>query len=340
MRILVLGGTRFIGYFLVQRLLAAGHEVTLLHRGVTPDPFGARVARVHADRHAADLAALLAGREFDAAVDLIAYSAADARGVVQALCGRVGHYILISTGQVYLVRRGCPWPAAEADYDGPLIDEPAAPDDQASFAYGVGKRGAEDVLAEAWESERFPATRLRLPIVHGPRDNYRRIERYLARILDGGPLLVPTHPDGVTVRLRHVYVTDIVDAILTVLRTPATLGQAYNLCQQEVTSLPDFLHLLARIAGATPHLVPAPVPELIAAGLDPALLSPCSSPWMSFLEPARAVAELHFRHRPLERYLETIVTCHLAHPPSDAPPGYDRRADELALAARLPGDLP
>ena len=335
MRVLVLGGTRFIGYFLVHRLLAAGHAVTLLHRGATPDPFGDRVARIRGDRHAGDLQALLGGREFDAAVDLIAYTAADARGAVQALKNRVGRYVMISTGQVYLIRKGCPWPAAESDYDGPLIPEPEAAEDQADWAYGAGKRACEDVLAEAWQERRFPATRLRIPMVHGPRDNFRRIERYLARVLDGGPVLVPATPEGVTVRLRHVYVADIVDAILTVLRTPAAAGQAYNLCQQEILSLADFIALLGRIAGASPRVIPVPPAELAAADLDTVLLSPFSGRWMSFLDPARAAAELGFRHRPLERYLETIVTCHLAHPAADAPPGYDRRRDELALAARL-----
>ena len=67
------------------------------------------------------------------------------------------------------------------------------------------------------------------------------------------------------------------------------------------------------------------------AGLDPLLLSPFSGTWMSFLDPARAKAELGFRHEPLGAYLDKIVTSFLAHPPADPPPGYESRAAELKL---------
>lgn len=320
-----------MGYFLVHRLLAAGHEVTLFHRGQTPDPFGDRVTRVHGDRATADLASLLGGRDFDAAVDFTAYTEGDARGAVRALRGRVGHYVMISTGQVYLVREGYTAPATEEDYAGPLRPAPADPRDHASWVYGVGKRACEDVLAEAWEAERFPATRLRIPMVNGPRDPDRRIERYVARLLDGGPVLVP---DGGAHPTRHVYAGEVVAGILAVLAAPRTAGRAYNLCQDATPSLAELLTLLAEIVGAAPRLVPVPAAEIAAAGLDPVLLSPFSGRWMSMLDPARAIAELDFRHQPLSRYLETVVTCLLAHPSPDLPPGYDRRREEIALAER------
>ena len=56
MRVLVIGGTRFVGYQLVWRLLAGGHTVTLLNRGTLPDPFGARVERLIGDRTSEDFA--------------------------------------------------------------------------------------------------------------------------------------------------------------------------------------------------------------------------------------------------------------------------------------------
>ena len=70
---------------------------------------------------------------------------------------------MISTGQVYLVREGCPRPARETDYDGPLLPAPAHPDDKGQWDYGVKKRALEDALAEAWAKSRFPSTRLRNP---------------------------------------------------------------------------------------------------------------------------------------------------------------------------------
>ena len=75
-----------------------------------------------------------------------------------------------------------------------------------------------------------------------------------------------------------------------------------------------------------------PAERVRAAGLDPLLLSPFSGTWMSFLDPARAKAELGFRHEPLGSYLDKIVASFLAHPPAEPPPGYERRAAERAVA--------
>lgn len=330
MRVLVLGGTRFMGHFLVYRLLAAGHRVTLANRGVTPDPFGDRVERVRVDRTTTDLTAALGGRDFDASVDFTAYTGADGRAVAAALGGgRVGHHVMISTGQVYLVRADCPLPAREIDYDGPLRPEPKDPADEPSWTYGIDKRECEDALRGAWERERFPVTFLRIPMVNGERDPQRRLERYIVRMLDGGPLLVP---DGGGHPVRHVYSGAVVNAIAGLLLNPSTFGQAYNLCQEEAPTLVELLALLAELLGARPRLVPAPADEIRGKGLDPVALSPFSGAWMSRLDPTKAISDLGFVHPPLRRYLETIVTCHLAHQPADAPDGYERRGEEIALA--------
>jgi nucleoside-diphosphate-sugar epimerase len=328
--VLVVGGTRFVGYQLVWRLIARGHRVTLFNRGRLPDPFGARVERVHGDRRTPALAALVRARRFDATVDFAAYTAADVAPVVRE--PNVGHYVFISTGQVYLVRDGCSWPASEDDYDGPVAPEPLDPVDKRNWRYGVDKRAAEDALASAWRSTRFPATRLRLPMVNGERDYYRRIEGYLWRLLDGGPVLLP---DGGTHPVRHVYSGDVVLTIERILGKPVTYGHAFNLSQDESPSLTDLVAFLAHLLGASARMITVPRAALRAAGLDPVAVSPFSEPWMSQLDAARAKAELGFRPEPLERSLDKIVAAFLNHPPATPPDGYGRRADELALAARL-----
>ena len=311
------------------RLLAAGHAVTLFNRGTLPDSFGDRVERLRGDRTTPAFERLLAGRSFDAAVDFAAFTAADGRRAAEVLGGRVGHYVVISTGQVYLVREGCPSPAREGDYDGPVMAEPADPFDRGQWQYGVGKRALEDALAEAWEKSGFPATRLRLPMVNGERDHFRRLERYLWRMLDGGPLLLPGGGGRTT---RHVYSGSVVRAILATLGRRDTHGQAYNLAQDETPTLAELLALTAERLGAPPRLVEVPFEAMRAAGLDPLLLSPFSGTWMSFLDPSRAKVELGFRHEPLGSYLEKIVTIFLAHPRSEPLPGYDRRELEIRLA--------
>ncbi len=334
MQILLIGGTRFVGYQLAWRLLAADHQVTLLNRGHTPDPFGQRVERLIADRTTPDFDKVLMGRSFEAVVDFAAYTAADAQQSVATFGnGRAGHYVVISTGQVYLVREGCTWPAQEADYDGPLLLEPAKdPIEQAEWRYGIDKRAMEDTLITAWEERRFPATRLRLPMVNGERDHFRRLESYLWRILDGGPLLLP---DGGTQPTRHVYGNSVVQAITSLLGQSATFGQAYNLCQDETPTLAALLTILAGLVGAPTRQVVVPASTLAANHLDLAEVSPFSGRWMSFLDPAKAKAALGFQHEPLPVYLEKIVTCFLNHPSATPPANYILRPAELALAGRL-----
>ena len=94
LKVLVIGGTRFLGHELAWRLLAAGHEVALFNRGTLPDAFGTRVERLRGDRTTADFERLLAGRSFDAAVDFAAYDGADGGRAAEVLGGRVGHYVV------------------------------------------------------------------------------------------------------------------------------------------------------------------------------------------------------------------------------------------------------
>lgn len=332
MHVLIIGGTRFVGYLLAWRLLAAGHRVTLFNRGRLPDPFGNRVERLTGDRTTDDFDRLLRGRTFDACVDLAAFEARDAQRAVAVLGGCVGHYVFISTGQVYLVRAGCPRPAREADYAGPLMHEPADPATQKEWRYGVGKRDCEDVLADAWESHRFPATRLRIPMVNGERDYYRRVENYIWRLLDGGPLLVP---DGGGQAVRHVYGADVARAIADMLGNGRTFGQAYNLCQEDTLTLREVLLLLGRLLGATERLVAVPSERIRTARLDPVRVSPFSGRWMSLLDGSRACRELNFRPESYAEYLPKIVAAFLASPPASPPDGYRTRAAELDLAATL-----
>lgn len=334
MHVLIVGGNRFMGFGLTWRLLAAGHRVTHFNRGSLPDPFGDRIERVRGDRSTLDFRNQLAGRSFDAAVDFAAFKGADARDCVSLLNGSVGHYVLIGTGQVYLVRRRSPSPAEERDYDGALMARPSDPQDLREWEYGIGKRHCEDVLAEAWERERFPATRLRLPMVDGERDPQRRLEAYLWRILDGGPLLLPD-PDRRPV--RHVYAGAVVRAVVDLLGRRETFGRAYNLSQDEMPTLPEYVSLLAGLLGAPPRPLAVEGQALREKGLDPRDVSPFSVRWMSCLDPALAKAELGFRHEPLAEYLGRIVASFLAHPPESPPPGYARRAEEIALAEQLGG---
>src|SRR3954470_13917196 len=97
MRILIIGGTRFIGRHLVEAALAAGHDVTLVHRSATSLFPSAR--HVLADRNH-DLSALADG-EWDATVDVCAYLPGQVRSLAASLGDRGGHHVLVSTVSVY-----------------------------------------------------------------------------------------------------------------------------------------------------------------------------------------------------------------------------------------------
>ena len=328
MHVLVIGGNRFVGRLLGWRLLAAGHAVTLLNRGRLPDPFGDRVERLVADRTTRDLEDRLARRRFDACVDLAAYTRDDGQRIAALLAGRVRHHVMVSTGQVYLVREGCPRPAREEDYDGPIMARPTDPEDLADWEYGVGKRDCEDALAAAARAG-FPATRVRIPMVNGELDYFRRLEAYAWRLLDGGPVLLP---DGGTHRVRHVHGSEVARFLAGILGREGTFGQAYNLAQEETPTLAELVGRLAEILGSRSPLVAIPEARIREAGLDPLRLSPFSGRWMSFLDPSRAAAQLGFRHLPLDACLGRIAASFLAHTPPEPPAGYGDRRRELELA--------
>ncbi len=335
MHVLVIGGNRFVGRLLGEWLLDAGHRLTLLNRGTLRDPFGDRAERLVGDRTTSDLERLLAGRRFDACVDFAAFTGDDGRRVAEILRGRVGHHVMISTGQVYLVREGscrpAREPAREEDYEGPLMPKPPDPRDHWDWEYGLGKRACEDALALAHARDGFPATRVRIPMVNGERDHFRRIEGYLWRLVDGGPVILP---DGGTHVVRHVCGDEVARFLAEILGRPETFGRAYNLAQEETPTLAGLVARLRDLARSRAEIVSLPPRGLVAAGLDPVRVSPFSDPWTSFLDPSRAKRELGFRHEPLEAYLGRMVARFLANPPEDRPEGYAERERERRLAAR------
>ena len=254
MKVLIIGGTRNVGHLLALALLEAGHQVTVFNRGQTVDELPSAVTRIHGDRNApAGLVPALAAADYDAVVDMVLYDGVQAQRTVAQLAGRTGHYVFISTGQVYLVRDGLARPFVETDYDGGTpVPEPAPGTyDHEEWLYGVDKRAAEDLLARAWQEERFPVTTLRLPMVNSERDHFLRLYNYLLRIRDGGPILVPDAPQY---PLRHVYGHDVVRAVLALLMRGPGQGQVFNISQDETVS-PECLachagRLRGRDAGA------------------------------------------------------------------------------------------
>jgi nucleoside-diphosphate-sugar epimerase len=326
-RVLVIGGNRFVGQELTFRLLAAGHRVTLLNRGNRPDVFGARVERLRADRSTEAFDAALAGLTFDAVFDFALFTGDEARRAARVLEGRCGHYVMISTGQVYLVREGYQWPAREEDYEGPLLPRPTEAYALDEWRYGVDKREAEEALFQS----RLLVTAVRLPMVHGPGDYYRRFESVLWRLLDGGPVLVARGEAPA----RHVFARPVARALAALIGNPRSQGRAYNFSQDDTPTVLGLVREVGRALGMLPELISVSDAELQSAGLTAVEACPFSGTWMSCLDSTRARVELGFTHEPLAQLLPSTVEALLAHFPATPPPSYAKRGAELALGRRL-----
>ena len=186
MRILVVGGTRFIGRLFVEAALGRGHEVTLLHRGASGEDLFPQAEHRHADRDG-DLGVLAGGR-WDATVDLSAYFPRQVRSLAAALDGRGGHYTYVSSISAYAD------PTGPGTVEGSPLLEPAADDvDQITAeSYGRLKVSCELAAAELFTDGLLV---VRPTYVVGPYDSTGRFTWWVLRLADGGEVLAPGAPD-------------------------------------------------------------------------------------------------------------------------------------------------
>lgn len=332
---LILGGTRNLGHVTALALAQAGHQVAILNRGLTRDELPPDVERLRADRaDTAQLRHAIGQRSFDLVFDTTTYTGQEARQAIDVFSGKAGRYVFVSSGQVYLVREGLGRPFRETDYDGPVMAEPPRNSaDHPSWLYGADKRDAEDAFMKARESSGFPVTTLRLPMVASERDHYGRIQAYAARILDGGPILVP---DGEGLPLRHVYVADVARLVAGLATSGAGVGRDYNISYGVSMTLSRFIELLAAAAGRSPDILTVARDRLAAEGLLPHC-SPFSGRWMSELDNSRSLAELGpagIAYTPPVEYLPELLMDFETRWAANGmkPDGYSRRGDEIALA--------
>jgi len=187
MRILLIGGTRFVGRHIVEAALAAGHDVTLFHRGQTGADLFPDVEHRIGDRNS-DLSALAEGR-WDATVDTCAYFPRQVHVIADALGERAGHYQQVSSVSAYAspASRGYREDAPLASLDDPSVEEIT------DETYGGLK-----VLCERVAVERFgPGSIIVRPTyVVGPDDYSWRFPWWVARIARGGEVLAPGPADA------------------------------------------------------------------------------------------------------------------------------------------------
>ena len=183
MRILIIGGTKFVGRHISEAALGAGHDVTVFHRGSTGEGLFPQATHLTGDRNG-DLAALSAG-EWDATIDVSAYVPRQVRSLAAALGGRGGHYVLISSTSAYRT------PVAPGfSEDAPLaeLDDPAT-EEITDQTYGGLKVACEGAAVEL--SGALGVTVVRPTYVIGPYDYSYRLTWWVERIARGGTVLAP-----------------------------------------------------------------------------------------------------------------------------------------------------
>lgn len=325
MKVLVLGGSRFIGRRLVEKLLEAGHRVTVMNRGRRMDPFGARVARIKGDRRSpADLAkAAHAGR--DAVYDLLCYDGEEAAMAVEAFAGRTARYVMISTGSVYWCTGEFPCPVPEEEFDrlGDFHERPGS----IEYAYGYAKRKAEETLFRAHAAGRLPVTTCRLPIVGGQMDPTLRYFSYFYRIDDGRPLVLP---GGGVAKFRHVWVDDVAALLPRIPEIDRAAGRAYNLASEESVDLAGLVRAAAGFLDRKVATAGIPFDDLAGRGLDPEF-SPFGQRVSQVPAIDRARAELGWKPTPWAEWAGGLARWYRDFYRAGPPPQYVHREKELSV---------
>ncbi len=251
MRLLVLGGTKFLGIGVVEAALAAGDEVTIANRGRTNAELFPGVERIRVDL-AGDLA-LLAGREWDAAVDLDPTQLPrHTRRRAEALADAVGRYVFVSTISVYADA------SRPVDEGSPVLEPPdPEPDAFDPELYGGLKVGSERAVLAVF-GER--ATIARAGLIVGPHDPTDRFTYWPRRLAEGGDVLAPGSPDA------PVQVVDARDLGAWLARVRA--GGVF-LATGPQRTLGETLEEVAAAVGGGVRLVWTDERRLLDAGVEP-----------------------------------------------------------------------
>jgi 2'-hydroxyisoflavone reductase len=255
-RILVIGGTQFIGRFLVEKLASTGHDVHVLHRK-NRNPFGKRVQNLVADRNSAEsVRKAIGSTRYDAVYDF-AYdweagtTGAQVEATAQIFDGKVGRYVFMSSVAAY------------GDGLNHHEGDALAPDDHPN-AYSRNKAMSERALFRLHQRTGFPIVTLRPPFVYGPGNPFYREAFFWDRFRIGRPVILPSEGHRL---MQFIYVHDLVELAMRVIESRNTIGHAFNTSNARAITQHELLLDLARAAGAKePELIPIPRELIYRAG--------------------------------------------------------------------------
>lgn len=240
MNVLIFGGTRFMGRYVLRALLDVGIDVTIANRGTRAENKGAH--NVICDRSQPGALEQFKDSKFDAVIDFSAYASDWVEQAGNFFAGKISRYIFISTGAVYTSSQV--FPITEDFPKGP--PHPFAP-------YAAEKIRSESLLREFSSNGAFDTTALRLPFVMGP-DNYEDRESFVfSRLLSKQPIFLANGGKSIH---SYIYAGDVASAIVRILSLSRSKGsEEFNLAIPQATTSRGFVDLASEVCGIEPIVV-------------------------------------------------------------------------------------
>jgi nucleoside-diphosphate-sugar epimerase len=347
-KVLVVGGTGFVGPPIVRRLVTRSHRVAVFHRGMTRADLPSEAIRLCGDRrYLADYRDEFARFAPDVVLDTRPLTEEHARTVMSVFRGIAGRAIALSSGDVYRayglllgtesgpleptpIREGAPLRTRLYPYCG---DKPRAPADPMQWMDHYEKILVErEVLCQA----NLPGTILRLPMTYGPGDDQHRLFPYLKRMDDQRPAILL---DEVHARWRWArgFVEDVAEAIVAATVDDRSAGRIYNVGEPDALNEADWVRAIAEAAGWHGQIVTVPR-ERIPSRLSP----PGNFEQHLVYDTSRIRQELGYCEKvPRAQALARTVAWERAHPPKCTEPDeFDYAAEDKVLAAGVtPGGV-
>ena len=238
MNVLLFGGTRFMGRYVLKALLSVGAEVTVANRGTREE--NASVRNVICDRSQSDALSQFADSNFDVVIDFSAYSSAWVKEAGEFFASKIKRYIFISTGAVYTSSNV--FPIKEDFPKGP-------PHPFADYAWE--KNISESLLSKFSNKGYFTTAVCRLPFVLGP-CNYEDRESFVfSRLLLGRPILLENGGKSIH---SFIYAGDVADAVIAIMSADESIDkQAFNIAIPEGTTSRGFVEIAGKVCNKSPN---------------------------------------------------------------------------------------
>jgi nucleoside-diphosphate-sugar epimerase len=261
MKVLVIGGTRFIGPAVVTLLNRLGHEVTVFHRGTSEVTLPSDTVHLHGDRRQlAGFASDFKRIAPDVVLDTVAYTEHDAQTALHVLAGIAQRFVVLSSMDVYRAYGRVKGSEAGPPDPVPLTED--APLRQCLYpdaADSPEARNYDNILVErvVMSNPALPGTVLRLPAVYGPRDYQHRLFYYLKRMDDHRPIILLDEQIAQW-RWTRGYVENMAAAIALAVTDERAAGRIYNVGEEQALTEADWVRAIGRVAGWRGDVVVVP----------------------------------------------------------------------------------